>query len=413
LLILSGCDTSGVCNKDCINANLQCNCCPVIDSIVNAKPAISEVNIFLETSGSMSGYMPSNSTTTSFQKIIPNIATRLKDLNIHFYSIKESSQKPQLLNLDDAISKISYGRFEWGLNTSIPIMLDTINNYEDSGKVAILISDMIYSPEEQKLVGQSVTLISDQIKNTNLSTSLLLLNSDFLGKNVKVSNSPYYILIQGKQENIDVIKSRIFASLKVFNQDYNEVNFGFSYSKPYYSVIPYADIRGTFESIECLGGKAAYLVLNNVDSHDSLGFWIGLNLENFPKYSRDLEYLKTNLSLNPTGTKASIEKIVTREIFEKMQDDDPTDKSIASFCTHFIRINVSELNDKISQLNLSLKSVKPNWITDNNYDEDKNADIIRDKTFGLTNIYTAINDAYQGQQAGLFFKDIKIILQKK
>ncbi|RYE53144.1 MAG: hypothetical protein EOP48_15010, partial [Sphingobacteriales bacterium] len=148
-IILISCNSSE-CVKECQDAKLECNCCPVADTAAQQKPSLQNITVFLETSGSMRGYMPNSGEATSFQKAIPSIISKLREYNPTFFSIKESSQKTIPLPVGEVASKITRGDFPWGNFTSLPAMLDTIHPYQHDNSVSILISDMIYSPEEKR-----------------------------------------------------------------------------------------------------------------------------------------------------------------------------------------------------------------------------------------------------------------------
>lgn len=292
-IIIVGCADD--CNIACTENKLECNCCPVLDTTSCRQPIVGKVLIFLETSGSMSGYMPAGSTTTSFQRVIPNVISKLKSsFPTEFYSIKESSQKPVSLDAEQASSQIIKGQFlPWGQNTSIPEMLDTINNHRGESDVTILISDLIYSPQEQKEVGQAVTLISEQFSNSKLTTSILALTSDFNSNKTQTPKAPYYVVIRGEQSNVDEIKRIIFQSLSVYQEQASEVDFGKNFETPYYSVIPYANGIGTWEPVNCNQAAETYAVIKNIESNDSLAFWIGVDLSGNPGYSKNIDYFTT------------------------------------------------------------------------------------------------------------------------
>src|SRR5947209_6983774 len=102
ITIFSSCSSTD-CDNNCVNKDLNCNCSPKLDSQVLAKPNLKHINIFLETSGSMKGFMPSGSSASAFQQVIPNIVAKLKNASsTSFFLIKESSQKPIALNPDQA-----------------------------------------------------------------------------------------------------------------------------------------------------------------------------------------------------------------------------------------------------------------------------------------------------------------------
>ena len=119
ILLISSCGHN--CKTDCIKYGLDENCCPKIDSTIAIKkaPLIKHVNIFLETSGSMVGYMPNSNPATDFQRIIPEIlsslSTNFSEI-VNFYSIYKSNTPFKKLDLIEAREKILHGEFMLILN---------------------------------------------------------------------------------------------------------------------------------------------------------------------------------------------------------------------------------------------------------------------------------------------------------
>lgn len=408
-LLLFGC-SSGDCN-DCLEKKLDCNCCPQIEQTAAKRASIQNVLVFLETSGSMKGYMPSNNQTSSFQEVIPNFISKLSSFNSSEFIIPESKELPQQISNDELMMRITKASFKWGQYTSIPVMLDTINHYQDQNNVTVLISDMIYSPREQKEVSQTITEISERVGKKGIASSLVSLSSDFYdGQGKRIEGAPYYLLFQGKQENIEAVKIKLFSSLNIYQQTYQETNFGYSYASPYYSIVPYVQNDGKGVPQDC-NSSGRYLQMAEVKSDDGLSFWMGIDLKNLPQYALDNDYLKRNLVLESSGLKGSITDVLESKQFESIAEDED-DKKIVKNCTHFIKISARQIEDQIGVINISIKNIQPTWINNYNHEDATKADLIRNQTFGLKKIYTALKDAYHENEQGTFFKQVKISLKK-
>ena len=70
---------SNKCRQLCTEKGLYENCCPKIDStnLLTANAKIDKINIFIETSGSMAGYMPASKPATEFQLVITDILSKI------------------------------------------------------------------------------------------------------------------------------------------------------------------------------------------------------------------------------------------------------------------------------------------------------------------------------------------------
>ncbi|RYG15473.1 MAG: hypothetical protein EOO07_15340 [Chitinophagaceae bacterium] len=261
------------------------------------------------------------------------------------------------------------------------------------------------------MTSQSITELAERFnKKKGIAASLLILTSDFrISGKTPTPQSPYYILLQGKPENIEAVKTKIKESPIVSGLVVDEANFGYTYPEPYYSILPFAELSSGLPQV-CTGEKENYKVINNIESGDSIGFWLGLDLSKLPSYSQQADFLRNNISFN--SELAKYDSILTKSDFLKTLDDE-TDKSIAANCTHFIHMRVEEMEGKTLFVKLQFRNNQPTWIQTYNHSDDSQADINRSQTFGLANIYTALRDAYGEKPDQPFFKELQITLVKK
>ena len=413
---LTGCKHN--CSDNCAQNGLDENCCPKTDESFKPLPRsnIKTVNIFLETSGSMAGYMPTGGSATEFQKIIHDIVDRINGQfpnGVKFYSIYNSNTAFKLLDNFTASKNIISGTFSWSGSTYLPTMLDsTLKNYMADSAVNIFISDCIFSPEKKDT--KETELATTDIRSIfkpfapKFSSTVFCLYSEFRSAKYQSAKSPYYLILLGNPENIQSMEPLIIESVTTMKQIYEEVNYGLHYVKPYYSVLSLSDITSNFIAYQCDSFQNAFVSLKEISldaSPDSMKFWIGVNLKGFPSYAVDTAYLKSNLNLTVKG-KGEITAI-SRTVPKGLQD---IDKPFSDKCTHFIQVRISELNDCVSTLQLSLKYSKPQWIE--NLTEPKD-EYNRSKTFGLDKIDSGLEQAYKTDENPYFFKNLTISLIKK
>ena len=417
-LFLTGCGGSD-CNVDkamCDANGLEETFCPKVDSTIKPllPPSIKKVNIFFDASGSMAAYMPAFKPSSELQILIPDIISRLKTQypnSIAFYPIYNSNLPMKSMNVEDAQSKILYGTLTQNNgDTYLPSMLDSVyKSYFTADAVNIFISDCIYSPnnKQKKQADQATKEIRETIsKYTNdYYTSAFCLHSQYL----KVKGSPYYLIVFGFPENNHVIEGIVTKSLSDSKQKFEAVNFGLKYNQPYYSVLPYTDKSSNCIANPCENFQGAFVnvtVQNWNPQSDSLSFWIGIDLKNYPDYAKTQSYLDSNLIL--TMEKGVAKKIsITNELPNGLEKDD---KPISDKSTHYIHIRVSQLDDCVTSLHLTLQFSKPNWIKDLNEEADENN---REKTFGLERMMSGFEQAYNPNGKANFFNNLTVSIIKQ
>jgi hypothetical protein len=421
LAILFGCTNN---EKTCIDKGLEPDCCPPLDTAIKdlPKPSITSINIFLDISGSMDGFMPNAMPATKFQIIIPEIISKLNTEYAHkvnFFSLYDNQNNVRKDDIEKARNELQHGNFAWADNTYLPIIFDTIiNKYLKNDDVDILVSDCIYSPKkkDEKISDIAITDIRDKIKPNvkTFATSIFCLNSEFRNKANKVDSSPYYIILFGKQQNLSSINKLLIKSFSTYTEKYDEVHFGMKYNTPFCSILPYTENTGNYIASPCVLRDSAYLSIQDVDlsiSSNQMEFWIGIDLVAFPSYMKTTKYLDSNLIVTLNKGLAKILDIKTKDSFLSVLNQD--DKQIADRCTHFIKVNISQLNDNISVLNFSLKNTRPDWIKSINISDINSRETNKEKTYGLENIVKGIEEAYNITETSYFIKDLKISLIKK
>ena len=395
---------------------LDVNYCPIIDSTIKslANPSIKEINIFIDASGSMTGFMPKSRTSTDFQILIPDIISKLEtefNNQLNIYPIYNSkSQMKKSLSISEVQKGIIYGTLaQMGGDSYIPTILDSIcRGFLNPNSVNIFISDCIYSPinAEKKQVDQATREIRQAIVNYTKEyfTSIFCLFSQFNN----ISNSPYYLIVFGKPENNQHIENIIENSISTKKQNYKQTNFGLLYDKPFYSVLPYTNMTPNCIANPCTNLKDAYAnveVENFKAVNDSVSFWIALNLKKLPNYAKTKNYLVNNLDI----VQKRVAEIV--EITESVPNDlHKDDKEIAISSTHFVRVKISSIDECATTIDLRLKYSTPSWISELNQIESESN---REKTFGLERLMKGFSEAYKQDENAFFFNNLTISIIKK
>lgn len=419
-ILIIGCtdsgDISGTTNTNEIE---QTTICPPKKNNTVSRPNIQGINVFMEVSGSMKGFMPSGSASTDFQKLIPDLLARLNtDLpQSNFHVLAQANKPINKIDINTARNQIAFGRFSFGSSSLLPVMFDSSLSNLSANKVSILITDAIYSPSasNSRVRDQAISDIRTIIlkaSSQGYSVSCFSLLSQF-----EKINSPYYLFVTGLPQNIALFKEKLKSSLaavdpNIINKGFNEIQIGFPVLNPFYSIIPYVDNTGAGEPVECSNWDNRYLAMENVKIKNVPEFWVGIDLSSCPSFAQQKDYLKTNLKISGSGIKA----VMVNQILDKAQFSskitDPVDKEKSDKCTHFVRIRITGLDDKTGELSLSLQKIPPNWINDLNHDNDKIAESFREKTYGIKNVIAGIKDAFDQKETEYFFSDLKLIMLK-
>lgn len=207
---------------------------------ISLKPSVPEkIKFYVEASGSMNGFFRANK-VTDFKKDVWQIMSYYSALAPEITiltndgSLGNSYPQSQFQNL------MNTGAFESSASTRVPLMLESIFNNLDTekGEVAVLISDMKYSPvglaAPEVLLSQYSTDISEKLGKRKKAVCLIGAISDYLDKkgNVMTDKSPYYFFVIGNGEHVAFMRNGISTMLENNNRFIDNIESGFDYGVP-------------------------------------------------------------------------------------------------------------------------------------------------------------------------------------
>lgn len=381
------------------------NCLPIsqpaADDLKNTR-----INVFVETSGSMSGFMSAKG--TGFQKeiwsVVEGLQSRIKG-GIDLFQVRSKSEPIARLQVSDFRQGLNTGGFQSSQSTDIPEMLDSIFKKADDHTVSVLVSDLIFSPENGNVaqISQISTDIRQRFKGKNRSSVLLQLSSDFYHKR-KIENSPYYIWIVGEAKAVKAVSSVIGGLIET---PVNEIDFGILLPRPRYSVLPSLSQVTNAIPLACPqdGGYYVYREYSEEDQPE-LKFWLGVDLSALPGYMRTADYLSKHLSLGTLSADAAVLQV--KDVSELKNK---VDRDLASKLglTQMMQLRVGQISEgTIISLNLDRHS--PLWIDQLNIDKE---DGLRQQTFGLKKMINGLEGAPEAKQVSVFAEPLKIYITKK
>lgn len=201
----------------------------------------SSLNFYVEVSGSMNGFFRANR-PTSFKTDVWSIVSNFDNPGVSILS--NSGTDAAKYDGEQFRSRMNSGGFVSTSSTQVPAMLETILSNLDysNGSVAVLISDMKYSPVGNKsmpvLLQQYATDIRNIVgKYPSVSYSILGAYSEYLDTkgNVACEKSPYYYFIIGQDVFVAEVRNCIATIISEKGNYIDNIETGFDYRRPAYS----------------------------------------------------------------------------------------------------------------------------------------------------------------------------------
>ena len=198
-----------------------------------------KINFFVEVSGSMNGFYRADA-PTKFKEDTWRILTFFSPIADSVTLLTNDGSMGQSVSISDFQTQMNTGGFISSASTKVPLMIQSItqNIKADNGEVAILISDMKYSPvgsaAPKVLLTQYSTDISEILGRFGKSVSLVGATSQYLGKTneVMAEKSPYYFFIMGNQEEVAYMRNSVSTLLENDSSLIDNIDSGFDFGAP-------------------------------------------------------------------------------------------------------------------------------------------------------------------------------------
>lgn len=266
----------------------ELNCSSDSDSVATAgkkfAPAHpSKIKFFVEVSGSMNGFFRANQPTdfkadlwhvvSYFISIAPEITILTNDGN-------EGASMPQ----NEFQTKMNTGAFLSAASTKVPVMLQTIMQSinPDADEVAILVSDMKYSPvgaaAPAVLLTQYSTDVATILGKYGRPNSLVCAVSNYLDKqgNIICDKSPYYYFIIGNGEQVAYMRNAISTLIKKKNREHfvDNIETGFKFGSASYSF-------GVPNKCEQLEDQPTFVAYEEAEPGDTCTIKLKVDIESY------------------------------------------------------------------------------------------------------------------------------------
>jgi hypothetical protein len=385
------------------------------------------INVFLENSESIDGYVGDNS---SFKTTIFKLLTDLKNLSLaDSLNLNYINTKPIPIqisasrdDIDDFYRRLNPSDFKsaGGMrgSTDIEKMLKLLLDNSNARNLSVFISDCVFSPgnndAKKYLDGQYASIYNDFTNairtNPDLSVIILQCTAKFEGtyydffntKHKKIStNRPYYIWFIGTSTQIkNLVDFKIFELIKNGYSNKLVIQAVKDVSQPNYK-IQYRPRIGEFDSKYLADG----IITDASTSRDNqkkgmFGFNVAVN---FSSSLQDANYFldTANYELSDKNYSLKVEAIT-----------DKNNPALSDF-THILKLQTSELKDDILRIDIVGKA--PSWVytsTSSNDTKIETDDSEKLKTFGFKYLVDGVCDAFYPKSNTNTVSSISITIKK-
>jgi len=388
---------------------------------IQAVPA-KAVNIYIENSGSMDGYVNGN---TEFKGAIRDLLVLLKhyyekegSIKVHFINtkIRETDTKADLATFATNINTVWKVKDEDRGSSNLNNVFKMILEKTDKETISILFSDCIYSIKgknaegllsDQKSLTKDAFLSRWRLDSLKLATTIVKMNSKFRGTYYDKDNvttilngetRPYYICVIGNNDIMLDFNAKIHLErekIEGFDNKY-VISSGVA-DNIYYSVLLSTENVGRFKPIRKESAKNYVRGIEDVNmrnrSRDGSGnnnftFAVAVDLKNV---TAEEDYL-----INPNNYTLGDNNFQIKEIKSINKNDIHASDWLRineAGPTHLIILEAT--GTAISNVKVSLKKQMPQWIEQTNIIDDKDIRRSLDKTFGIKYLIEGIAEAYQ------------------
>lgn len=367
------------------------------------------VNIYIENSGSMDGYINGN---TIYKSNLSDLIVQTRGVfgigNTNTFFVNSNAYQSNSEDIKKFISKINANNTEYKQgNTStseLNEILKLILSKSNDNNISILLSDFIYSLDKNQNtqdglgIGKSLTkdAFLQHLNKHQVSTLILKFNSDFNGRYYSANNvvinytgkRPYYVLVIGNDDILrNFMKQIQLSNLKGFENSYYISNSG-SF-KPVYEVFDAKTNIGT-SRVDRESTKDN-IVLNQIKMDNGVfQFTVAVDFSEVPDQKMVLDPTNYNIvgdfkinAITPR-TDGFINENFSSGVANKVKQ---------SKVTHFITVE-STLSNFDKKLAIQLTNKKPNWVVNSSTENDSNISSNALTTFGFNYFVDGIYEAY-------------------
>lgn len=293
----------------------------------------SAIKFYIEVSGSMNGFFRAN-LPTEFKKCVWSVFSDFSDWTNQVSILSNDGEVSGSLKMMDFKRFMDTGAFVSNAETKVPTMLENIIKDVDINRkeVAVLVSDMKYSPVGDVALGVLLESYTSDIRNivskSNAAYCLIASTSRYLDKTgcTVEANSPYYYLIIGDSEQVVWMRNRISTLLEHDSAYIDAIECGLDYGSARH------DFGTPFNAIRLANEPTFYGAI------DPCVIPLTIDITNFPWSVASENYMKEHLYCDSTimGAEVQVGKVT-------INDNKQFDNQLQRKATATIELNVSNM----------------------------------------------------------------------
>lgn len=365
------------------------------------------INFFLETSGSMFGFMPGNH-NTGFQDQVWDILSYFQDARntkVKLFQITAKDKAPDTLNFLTFRKDMNLGKFKSVDNTDIPEMIDVILARTDKNAVSILTSDLVFSPADSTpaLMSEISSDIRSRFANKGYGCELIQSFSGFYKHDkTYVPVSPYYFWIVGSPANVADAARQLKSRLPKFN----EIAFGLPGPVVAYTLEPYEVPNPSASPSVCTENGSYYSYSGWDKSTTPIDLCVAMDLSDLTADQQTPAYVKNNFKINDDAFQAKLLSVIQPSTLKDKQDKELAEKIKA---TTLLNIRIQGLQGDGGEIKLNFAYKRPIWVSQYNTEQ---VDYAHLKTSGIEKLIAGLEQAYAVSD-DLLTRPIKILITKQ
>jgi hypothetical protein len=367
------------------------------------------VNVFLEVSGSMQGFMPAagaDARTTQFQQQVSEWLSGLeRDQRVRQRRYFRIADRPLADSYRSLSETVRRGISQPAKSTSIPAILDTVaNRYLGEGTISVIISDFIYSPEKAGDVPYISTDIADALARSrpDLAVSVYALTSDFRGTYYPALKSrvgrvpnccpepvPYYLWVLGPAPLVGQFDAALMKGLPG-----EQAHFGLAALEVPNSVLSRFQRKGSWFVADAgrqAGAGGHTVAIEEASAQEPAEFVVGLDMTALPELFQTPAYLQKHLALRGSLPEAKVVKV------EAATDATKRSGGPEAAYSHFVTVRVTTKPRSKQELTLALPAARPAWVEKWTTTDDSRPGA---QTFALSRQLDGLQRLLAGRQAG-------------
>ncbi|OGX89377.1 hypothetical protein [Hymenobacter coccineus] len=390
-----------------------------------AADKISQINVLVDASGGMQGFMHANAPGESGSNFQQTVAALLSDVNgqhgapAAYYFVKEATgADPRILvptSYGALTGAVSTGIQKPALGTELPLMLAEALKLHAKrpGTVSLIVSDFIYSPKNSGETWRVKTDVKDALATADaaqLAVSVFANTSAYRGnfypgnrtkpQALRGDKLPYYIWVVGAPALVGQVDGTLLKRLASQPQAHFNTKFA-----PPYAALDHFQNQGEWYKAEPIAGVPALSFTKSVSRKEPAEVVFGLDLKAVPA-----EWQKAaaqGLRLDAAATDATLLRT-----WPVAQEPAAAGKPYLQQYTHLAKIKLGQVPGAGALLHLTLPRPQPAWVAQTSTANDSNIAKQGPKTFLLADVMQGVADYFAGQPSAQQALDLPIRVQR-